>query len=179
MIAYIESRRGVFGIEPTCDALGVATNTHYARLSRRPSARAVRDAELICEIHAAREGYRSVYGVRKTWKQLRRCGVTDAGRERVARLMRAEGLRGVQRGKKRRTTTPDEAASDRARDLPFPTRGTRWGERVAGLTRRALAAPLAIPKVRLGVVTAGRSAFRPLGWRTPSGATRECPTSQR
>jgi putative transposase len=117
MIAYIESRRGVFGIEPTCDALGVATSTHYARLSRRPSARAVRDAELICEIHAAREGYRSVYGVRKTWKQLRRCGVTDAGRERVARLMRAEGLRGVQRGKKRRTTTPDEAASDRVRDL--------------------------------------------------------------
>jgi len=37
-------------------------------------------------------------GVRETWKQLRRQGVTDAGRERVARLMRQEGLRGVQRG---------------------------------------------------------------------------------
>jgi putative transposase len=117
MTVYIESRRGVFGIEPTCDALGVATSTHYARLSRKPSARALRDAELIGEIHAAREGYRSVYGVRKTWKQLRRVGVTDAGRERVARLMRAEGLRGVQRGKKRRTTTPEETARDLARDL--------------------------------------------------------------
>jgi transposase InsO family protein len=31
--------------------------------------------------------------------------------------MRAEGLEGVRRGKKRRTTTPDEAAAERARDL--------------------------------------------------------------
>jgi putative transposase len=86
-------------------------------LARPPSRRAIRDAELVTEIHAAREGYRHVYGVRKTWKQLRRRGITDAGRERVARLMRQEGLRGVQRVKKRRTTTPDETARDRARDL--------------------------------------------------------------
>ena len=117
MTAYIESRRGVFGVEPMCRALGMATSTHYARLARPPSRRAIRDAELVGEIHAAREGYRSVYGVRKTWKQLRRRGVTDAGRERVARLMRAEGLSGVQRGRKRRTTMPDESARDRARDL--------------------------------------------------------------
>jgi putative transposase len=117
MTAYIESRRSLFGVEPICRVVGVATSTHYARLSRPPSARAIRDRELVAEIHAAREGYRAAYGVRKTWKQLRRNGVTDAGRERVARLMRQEGLRGVQRGKKRRTTTPDETARDRARDL--------------------------------------------------------------
>jgi transposase InsO family protein len=117
MTAYIESRRSIFGVEPTCRALGVAISTHYARLGRPPSRRAIRDAELVAEIRAAREGYRRVYGVRKTWKQLRRRGVTDAGRERVARLMRAEGLHGVQRGRKRRTTTPDETAVERARDL--------------------------------------------------------------
>ncbi len=117
MTTYIESRRDVFGVEPTCQALGVATSTHYARRSRKPSPRARRDAELVVEIHAARIGYRAVYGVRKTWKELKRRGITDAGRERVARLMRQEGLRGVQRGKKRRTTRPDETARDRARDL--------------------------------------------------------------
>jgi putative transposase len=69
----------------------------------------------VAEIYAAREGYRSVYGVRKTWKQLKRDGV-DVGRDRVARLMRQEGLEGTRRGKKRRTTIPDEAA-ERARDL--------------------------------------------------------------
>jgi len=117
MTAYIESRRSVFGVEPTCRALGVATSTHYARLSRPPSARVIRDAELIAEIHEARQGYRSRYGVRKTWTQLRRNGVTDAGRERVARLMRQEGLRGVQRGRTPRTTRRDETAAARAEDL--------------------------------------------------------------
>jgi putative transposase len=60
------------------------------------------------EIHAAREGYRGVYAVRKTWKELKRREV-EVGRDRVARLMREQGLEGVRRGKKRRTTIPDEA----------------------------------------------------------------------
>ena len=68
------------------------------------------------EIRAAREGYRRVYGVRKTWKELGRRGV-EVGRDRVARLMRAGGLEGVRRGKKKRTTIPDEAALEQARDL--------------------------------------------------------------
>ena len=41
----------------------------------------------------------------------------DVGRDRVARLMRQEGLEGMRRGKKKRTTIPDEAALERARDL--------------------------------------------------------------
>ena len=42
----------------------------------------------------------------------------EVGRDQVARLMRQEGLDGVRRGrKKRRTTIPDEAALERARDL--------------------------------------------------------------
>jgi hypothetical protein len=56
--------------------------------------RALEDRRLVTEIHAAREGYRRVDGVRKTWKQLHRRGV-EVGRDRVARLMRAEGLEGV------------------------------------------------------------------------------------
>src|SRR5207253_10241530 len=91
-------------------------STHYARRSRKPSRRALEDRKLIAEIDAAREGYRRVYGVRKTWKQLKRRGV-DVGRDRVARLMRQEGLEGIRRGKKKRTTIVDEAALERARDL--------------------------------------------------------------
>jgi transposase InsO family protein len=113
---YVEERRGIFGVEPICRAIGVAVSTHYARRSRKPSRRALADRELVRQIHAAREGYRRVYGVRKTWRELHRRGV-DAGRDRVARLMRQEGLEGVRRGKKKRTTVPDEAAVERARDL--------------------------------------------------------------
>jgi putative transposase len=113
---YIVERRDAFGVEPICRAIGVAVSTFYARGSRKPSRRELADRELIEEIHAAREGYRRVYGVRKTWKQLKRRGV-EVGRDHVARLMRREGLEGVRRGKKKRTTIPDEAALERARDL--------------------------------------------------------------
>jgi transposase InsO family protein len=67
-------------------------------------------------IYAARSGYRQVFGIRKTRKELKRRNV-DAGRDRVARLMRQEGLEGGRRGKKRRTTIVDEAALERGRDL--------------------------------------------------------------
>jgi len=113
---YVEERRNAFGVEPICRAIGVPVSTHYARRSRKPSCRALEDQRLVAEIYAAREGYRRVYGVRKTWKELRRRDV-EVGRDRVARLMRAEGLEGVQRGKKKRTTVADEAAFERARDL--------------------------------------------------------------
>jgi transposase InsO family protein len=113
---YVEERRDAFGVEPICRAIGVPPSTHYARRSRKPSCRAVEDRRLVREIYAAREGYRSVYGVRKTWKELRRRDV-EVGRDRVARLMRGEGLQGIRRGRKKRTTIPDEAALERARDL--------------------------------------------------------------
>ena len=116
MTRYVEERREAFGVEPVCRAIGVPVSTHYARRSRKPSRRALADRVLVVEIYAAREGYRRVYGVRKTWKQLKRRGVV-VGRDRVARLMRAEGLEGVRRGKKKRTTIAGEASIERARDL--------------------------------------------------------------
>ena len=116
MSAYIDQHKERFGVEPICRTLGIAPSSYYARRARPPSARQLRDGELVDEIHAARDGYRRVYGIRKTWRELSRRGV-EAGRDRVGRLMRAEGLEGVRRGRRPRTTTPDEAAADRARDL--------------------------------------------------------------
>ncbi len=116
MTRFIDKWRGRFGVEFVCRTVGVPVSTYYARKTREPSLRELQDRELVREIHEAREGYRRVYGIRKTWRELGRRGV-DVGRDRVARLMRQEGLEGVRRGKKRRTTTPDEAACERARDL--------------------------------------------------------------
>jgi len=114
--AYVEERRDVFGVEPTCRVLGVPVSTHYARRSRKPSRRELADLELLVEIEAARSGYRRAYGARKTWKELRRRGL-DAGRDQVARVMHQHGIEGKLRGRKKRTTIPDEAAVERARDL--------------------------------------------------------------
>jgi putative transposase len=116
MSAYIDQHKDRFGVEPICRTLGIAPSSYYAHRSRPPSARSIRDAELVGEIHAARSGHRRVYGARKTWRELGRRGV-QVGRDRVARLMRQEGLEGVRRGRGVRTTTPDEHAADRARDL--------------------------------------------------------------
>ncbi len=116
MTAYVEERRAIFGVEPICRTLGVAVSTHYARRSRKPSRRELADQELLAEIELARAGYRRVYGARKTWLELRRRGV-EAGRDQVARVMRQHGIEGKLRGRKRRTTIPDEAGVERARDL--------------------------------------------------------------
>jgi putative transposase len=130
-----EEGRDAFGVEPICPAIGVPVSTHYARRPREPSRRALEDRKLVAEIHAAREGYLRVYGVRKTWKELKRRDV-DVGRDRVACLMRSEGLEGVRRGKKRRTTIVDEATLERARDLvPRDFAATRPNEKwVADIT---------------------------------------------
>jgi putative transposase len=116
MTRYIEERRGMFGVEPICRVLGVPVSTHYARRSRVPSARELADRELLEEIHAARAGFRRAYGARKTWKELKRRDLV-VGRDRVARLMRREGIVGYRRGTRPRTTIQDETATELARDL--------------------------------------------------------------
>jgi putative transposase len=85
----------------------VAASTYYAAKTRQPSARARRDAELRPALRKLWEDNYSVYGARKLWKAARRAGY-DIGRDQVARLMRAEGIAGVRRTRRVRTTRPAE-----------------------------------------------------------------------
>jgi putative transposase len=109
----------------------IAPSTYYEVKSRAPSARAVRDEELIPLIGKIyNENYR-VYGARKIWQELHRQGQRVA-RCTVERLMRRIGVRGVSRGRvKRRTTVPDRAgAATRpdllGRDFTAPSPNVRW-----------------------------------------------------
>jgi len=115
MIAYIDTHRDRFGVEPICRYLPIAPSTYYDAKSRPPSARATRDEELKAEIRRVHTENFGVYGARKVWRQMKREGFGVA-RCTVERLMREEGLEGVRRGKKKRTTIPDEDA-ERPRDL--------------------------------------------------------------
>ena len=97
------------GVEPICAVLNkagvqVAPSGYYAARSRPPSARAVRDAELVEDIKVAHKANLGVYGARKIHAELGREGVKVA-RCTVERLMRAEGLRGIPREKTRKTTS--------------------------------------------------------------------------
>jgi putative transposase len=112
---YIDEHRDRFGVEPICRALQVAPSSYYAAKRRPPSARAVRDTELVPRVLQVFDDNYQVYGVRKLWRQLQRQG-ERVGRDQVGRLMRTLGIAGVVRGKPRRTTIPDPAAV-RAPDL--------------------------------------------------------------
>lgn len=115
MITYIDCHRDRFGVEPICKHLPIAPSTYYDARKRPPSARAQRDEELKAEIERVYAANFGVYGARKVFRQLKREGF-DVARCTVERLMRSLGLEGVRRGKKKRTTIPDEEAS-RPKDL--------------------------------------------------------------
>jgi len=115
VIAYIDSHRSRFGVEPICSVLQFAPRTYFAAKARPLSTRAVRDGELRPAIERVHRENFSVYGVDKIWAQLNREGV-EVARCTIARLMRDLGLRGVIRGKPRYTTVAGDEA-DRPRDL--------------------------------------------------------------
>jgi len=111
MISFIDDQRIVYGVESICRVLPIAPSTYYAHLAVRAdpekaSPRSQRDIELKPKIKKVWDDNWKVYGVRKTWRQLRREGV-DVARCTVARLMTNMGLRGVVRGKSLKTTISD------------------------------------------------------------------------
>ena len=127
VVEYIDAHRDrvvegrPLGVEPICEVLTgsgvrIAPSTYYAARNRQPSARAVRDAELLEDIKTAHKANLGVYGARKIHAVLNREGVNVA-RCTVERLMRAEGLRGIPREKTRRTTFGDGAETERPEDL--------------------------------------------------------------
>jgi len=115
MVSFIDDHRGVYGVEPICAVVPIAPSTYYEHKARqadptRLSVRAQRDAVFRGEIRRVWEENFEVYGAKKVWKQLNREGHTVA-RCTVARLMRDLGLRGAVRGRRFKTTTPDEASA--------------------------------------------------------------------
>ncbi len=120
MIAYIDQHKDRFGVEPLCAQLPISSSSYYAYKARETNpglqpARWHRDEALKPEIQRVFEENRRVYGAHKIWKQLHRENHAVA-RCTVERLMKALEIQGTVRGKRCKTTIPDESA-DRPRDL--------------------------------------------------------------
>jgi transposase InsO family protein len=111
--AFIDERRGHFGVEPICRTLQVSASAYYQRKTGNRSRRSLEDERLlerIREVHAANY---YAYGSRRMWIALRRAGEPVA-RCTVERLMTANGICGAKRRSKPwRTTRPDPAARRR------------------------------------------------------------------
>lgn len=113
MASFIDDHREDLGVEPICAMLPIAPSTYFAYKARQVHPellppRARRDAVLRQEIKRIWEDNFKVYGVRKVWRQAKREGI-EVARCTVARLMREMGLQGAIRGKKCKTTVPDDS----------------------------------------------------------------------
>ena len=91
-----------------CRVLDVSPSGYYAWLKRPPCSRSIVDRELGSFIRVIHEESRGVYGVPRIHAELRDEGLR-VGRKHIGRLMRAQGLQGVSRRKRVRTTRPGKS----------------------------------------------------------------------
>ena len=107
-----------WGVEPMCAVLcehgvPISASTYYEWITKTPTRRQLRDAELIEIIAAQREDKRTgkfvqTLGSRKMWIRLRGQG-HEVARCTVERIMREQGWEGARYGSKHKTTIADEA----------------------------------------------------------------------
>jgi len=132
-VAFIDTNRDEFGVEPICATLQVAPSTYYAAKKRVPSARAIRDAVKMPILLTLWVTNRKLYGAHKLWKAAQRAGHV-IGRDQVARLMKALEIEGVRRGRRVRWTrgTRLEGLVTHS-DAGSQFTSIRYGERLAEL----------------------------------------------
>ncbi len=121
MVSFIDEHREVYGVEPICRVLPIASSIYYEHKARerdpqRIPMRAQRDRLLSEEIYRVWHENFEVYGARKVWLQLSREGFAVA-RCTVERLMRSMGLHGAVRAKRFKITTVASEEDERPADL--------------------------------------------------------------
>jgi transposase InsO family protein len=100
-------------LKRACELLEVSRAAYYTHRAGTLSARQRTDDGLTGHIRAAHQASKGRYGAPRIHAQLRRGGHRH-GRKRIARLLRAAGLRGRTPRRFTRTTVPDPAAAARA-----------------------------------------------------------------
>jgi len=116
--------KGAHPIRWLCGLLGVSRSNYYGAKKRGPSARERADAQLAPRIAAAHRRSRGTYGTPRIVEDLREEGVR-IGRQRCGRLMKAQGLRGRKKHRRKPRTTDSRdthaPAPNRLAQQPAPT----------------------------------------------------------
>jgi putative transposase len=92
----VRAHQATYPIATMCRLLGLSTSGYYAWNERSPSAREQSNAQLLERIRVIHQRSGGTYGAPRVHAQLHHEAV-PAGYNRVARLMREAGLRGVSR----------------------------------------------------------------------------------
>jgi putative transposase len=101
-----------YDVAEMCELYDVSTSGYYAWVGRTPSKRDVAEEDLARRIQESYEASRKTYGSPRVVKDLRKKGVR-CSRKRIARIMRQNGLQGVQKARYKPRTT------DSRHDLPI------------------------------------------------------------
>ena len=108
--------KGEHGVRLLCELLGVSSSGYYGWRQKRPSKRQREDAALAAKIAAAHRASRGTYGSPRIVADLREEG-TRTSKRRCARLMRAQGLHGKKKNRRRPRTTDSRHAQPVAPNL--------------------------------------------------------------
>mgnify|MGYP000911718086 FL=1 len=100
---FVRDHSGQFPVRRICRVLGVPTSAYYAWRGRPESRRVREDRRLLVEIKAIHQAKRETYGSPRVHAELKARGLR-LGEKRVARLMRAGGIRAKQKRKFQATT---------------------------------------------------------------------------
>lgn len=107
--SFIREHRQQFHVAALCRLLNVSLSGFYAWLTRPESARQQANGQLVEEIRSVHANSRGTYGRRRVHAQLQAQGV-PCSVNRVARLLRQEGLCGRGRRRRRALTTDSQHA---------------------------------------------------------------------
>ena len=109
MYLFVGKEKANHPVVTMCRVLGVSTSGYYAWRKRGRSIRSQRDEELTTVIREVHEGSRGTYGAPRVHAELVLGYGIGCSMKRVARLMRAAGIVGIHRRRRRGLTQRDPA----------------------------------------------------------------------
>ena len=125
----IERCRDAFPIRMMCRCLRTSSSGYYDWRTREPSARAIDNQRLLERIEALHTASDGVMGSPRTWEDLRYEGET-CSENRVARLMRLQGIRGIPQRRRWHSKTsgqrPDAVRNHLARNFNAQEPNAKW-----------------------------------------------------
>ena len=100
---FIEAKKAEYGVVTMCRVFGVSASGFYAWLKRPASKRAGEDRALVVQIKAFHKQSGKTYGSPRIHEDFKGEGI-KVGKNRIAKLMRKEGIKGVKPRKYKSTT---------------------------------------------------------------------------
>ncbi len=130
MFRHIDDAKEALSIDRSCALFGVSTSGYYAWKHRKPSQRQLDDMVFLAHIRSQFATSHETYGSPRMHAELQELEL-PVGRHRVARLMRDNGLKALQKRRFKKTTDSEHAGPVAAnvldQDFSADAPNQKWG----------------------------------------------------